>query len=78
MLCITSYSTAAFCRALRVEILRAITPATVRAWWVNLGKETPTSNTHAYQLLKAIYNTAIADKAVTTNPCQIKSAGEAP
>ena len=29
-------------------MLRAITPATVRAWWVGLGKETPTRNTHAY------------------------------
>ena len=24
------------------EMLRAITPATVRAWWVGLGKKTPT------------------------------------
>jgi hypothetical protein len=40
------------------EMLRAVTPATVRAWWVGLGKKTPTSNTHAYQLLRAIFNTA--------------------
>lgn len=60
------------------EILRAITPARVRAWWVGLGKATPTSNTHAYQLLKAIYNTALEDKAATENPCQIKAAGKPP
>lgn len=60
------------------EILRAVTPAKVRAWWVGLGKSTPTSNTHAYQLLKAIYNTAVEDKAATENPCQIKSAGKPP
>lgn len=60
------------------EILRAITPARVRAWWVGLGKVTPTSNTQAYQLLKAIYNTAVEDKAATENPCQIKSAGRPP
>ncbi|UXA20860.1 site-specific integrase [Mycobacterium sp. SMC-4] len=62
------------------EILRAITPARVRAWWVDLGKrlETPTSNTQAYQLLKAIYNTALEDKAATENPCQIKTAGKPP
>ncbi|MCW2513580.1 MAG: site-specific integrase [Mycobacterium sp.] len=60
------------------EILRAVTPARVRAWWVGLGKETPTSNTHAYQLLKAIYNTAVEDKLVTENPCQIKAAGKPP
>lgn len=60
------------------DILRAVTPATVRAWWVGLGKATPTSNTHAYQLLKAIYNTAVSDKAVAENPCQIKAAGKPP
>lgn len=60
------------------EILRAVTPAKVRAWWTGLGKATPTRNTHAYQLLKAIYNTAVEDKAATENPCQIKSAGKPP
>ena len=60
------------------EMLRAITPATVRAWWVGLGKKTPTRNTHAYQLLKTIFNTAVEDKAVTENPCQIKAAGKPP
>jgi integrase len=60
------------------EILRAVTPARVRAWWVGLGKATPTSNTHAYQLLKAIYNTAVEEKAATENPCQIKAAGKPP
>lgn len=60
------------------EILRAVTPAKVRAWWSGLGKTTPTRNTHAYQLLKAIYNTAVDDKAATENPCQIKSAGKPP
>jgi integrase len=60
------------------EILRAVTPAKVRAWWVGLGNKTPTSNTQAYQLLKAIYATAVEDKAATENPCQIKSAGKPP
>lgn len=60
------------------EMLRAVTSAKVRAWWVGLGKETPTSNTHAYQLLKAMYNTAVEDKAATENPRQIKSAGKPP
>ena len=59
-------------------MLRAVTPATVRDWWVGLGKDTPTSNTQAYQLLKTIYNTAVEDKAATENPCQIKSAGKSP
>jgi integrase len=60
------------------EFLRAVTPAMVRAWWVDLGKDTPTRNTHAYQLLKAIFNTAQADKLIAENPCQIKAAGKPP
>jgi hypothetical protein len=60
------------------EILRAVTPAKVRAWGVGLGKKTPTRNTQAYQLLKAIYNTAVEDKVATENPCQIKAAGKPP
>jgi integrase len=60
------------------EMLRTVTPATVRAWWAELGTGTPTSNTQAYQLLKTIYNTAIEDKLVTENPCQIKAAGKPP
>lgn len=62
------------------QMLRAVTPAMVRAWWVGLGKETPTptSNTHAYQLLKSIYATAVEDKAANESPCQIKSAGKPP
>ena len=59
-------------------MLRAITPATVRAWWVGLGKKTPTRNTHAYQLLKTMFNTAVEDKLVLENPCQIKTAGRPP
>jgi integrase len=60
--------------------LRAVTPAMIRAWWVDLGqrKATPARNTHAYQLLSTIFNTALADKAVVENPCQIKSAAKPP
>lgn len=64
--------------ALGDEVLRDVTPARVRTWWVALGNETPTSNTHAYQLLKAIFNTAVGDNAVKENPCQIKAAGRPP
>lgn len=60
------------------EPLRAVTASRVRDWWIGLGKETPTSNTQAYQLLKAIFNTAVEDRAVTENPCQIKTAGRPP
>jgi integrase len=61
--------------ALGDEMVRAVTPETVRGWWVGLGKNTPTRNTHAYQLLRAIFNTAREDKLITENPCQIKTAG---
>jgi hypothetical protein len=53
-------------------MLRAITPTIVRVWWTGLGKATPTRNVHAYQLLKAIFNTAIEDKVVKENPCEVK------
>ena len=60
------------------EFLRAVTPARVRAWWVGLERETPTRNRQAYQLLNPIFNTALEDRLVTENPCQIKSAGKPP
>lgn len=60
------------------EPLRAVTASKVRDWWIGLGKDTPTSNAHAYQLLKAMFNTAVEDRAVTENPCQIKTAGRPP
>jgi integrase len=56
------------------EMLQAVTPAMIRAWWVGLDKETPARNTHAYRVLRTIFNTAIEDKILTENPCQIKSA----
>lgn len=61
-------------------MMRALTPADVRAWWValNAEKKTPTRNTHTYQLLKTIFSTACDDKVVSENPCQIKSAAKPP
>lgn len=61
-------------------MMRAVTPADIRAWWVTLKAEraTPTRNTHAYQLLKTIFNTARDDKVVAENPCQIRSAAKPP
>lgn len=60
------------------EPLRAVNSGTVRAWWASLDKSTATSNRQAYQLLKSIYNTALEDKLIKENPCQIKSAGRPP
>ena len=62
------------------EMMRAVTPADVRAWWVALSaeKKTPTRNAHAYQLLNTIFNAACGDKLIAANPCQIKSAAKPP
>lgn len=58
--------------------MASITPAAVRYWWADLDRNTPTSNTQAYQLLKAICNTALEDRLIGENPCQIRSAGKPP
>ncbi|MGO9927028.1 MAG: tyrosine-type recombinase/integrase [Mycobacterium sp.] len=60
------------------ELLQAVTPAMVRAWWVGLPKDTRARNAHAYRVLNSIFNTAIEDKLIKQNPCQIKSAGKSP
>lgn len=59
--------------------MRDISSQDVRVWWAELSnKETPTRNTHAYQLLKTMFNTALADRVVSENPCQNKVAGRPP
>ncbi|AQT79314.1 site-specific integrase [Mycolicibacterium litorale] len=61
-------------------MMKAVTPADVRAWWValNMEKKTPTRNTHSYQLLKTIFNTARDDRVISDNPCQVKTAAKPP
>jgi hypothetical protein len=51
------------------EMLQAITPAMVRAWWVKL-PETPTRNAMAYRVLTSICATAIEDKLLKENPAK--------
>ena len=62
------------------SVVVEVTPALVRGWWSELGRRlpTPTSNTQAYQLLKAMFSTAVEDKLMLENPCQIKAAGKPP
>lgn len=57
--------------------MTAITPAAVRHWWAGLNQTTPAVNARAYALLKAIFNTAVADEELAANPCRIKSASTA-
>lgn len=54
---------------------------TVRAWWRDReADKTPTTSAHAYNLLKGIFNAAVADEdlAVTLNPCRVERAGKRP
>ncbi|MGV9710727.1 tyrosine-type recombinase/integrase [Gordonia sp. NPDC003424] len=54
---------------------------TVRAWWKDReADDTPTTSAHAYNLLKGIFNAAVADEnlAVTANPCRVEKAGRRP
>ena len=61
------------------ELLADVTPALVRTWWAGLDKDkTPTRSAQSYTVLKIIMNTAVADKLIKENPCQIKSAGKPP
>ncbi|QZE10934.1 tyrosine integrase [Mycobacterium phage Agape74] len=49
-----------------------MTPALVRAWWAGMGKEYPTARRHAYNVLRAVMNTAVEDKLLSENPCRIE------
>lgn len=70
-------------RALRLRIapglgkvpLSMVTPARVRAWYERL-PDTPTLNGKSYDLLKHLFNDAVSDQLITTNPCRIVGAGK--
>ncbi|QBJ00221.1 tyrosine integrase [Mycobacterium phage Pharaoh] len=49
-----------------------MTPALVRAWWAGMGTQYPTARRHAYNVLRAVMNTAVEDKLVSENPCRIE------
>ncbi|MBB2772337.1 UNVERIFIED_ORG: integrase [Mycolicibacterium obuense] len=54
--------------------LRDVTPAAVRRWYATTAVGTPTMRAHAYSLLRAIMQTALADDLVDGNPCRITGA----
>ncbi|GAB3228198.1 tyrosine-type recombinase/integrase [Mycolicibacterium hippocampi] len=54
--------------------LRDITPSAVRRWYATTAVGTPTMRAHAYSLLRAIMQTALADDLVDSNPCRISGA----
>ncbi|UJD20873.1 tyrosine integrase [Mycobacterium phage Zimmer] len=49
-----------------------MTPAVVRAWWAGQGNKYPTARRHAYNVLRAVMNTAVEDKILSENPCRIE------
>ncbi|AQT28433.1 tyrosine-type recombinase/integrase [Mycobacterium phage Pistachio] len=49
-----------------------LTPALVRTWWAGMGKQYPTARRHAYNVLRAVMNTAVEDKLLSENPCRIE------
>lgn len=57
--------------------INMITPTTVRAWFTELGPNTPTRRAHAYQLLRTIMKTAVDEQIITGNPCVIRAGGSA-
>lgn len=52
-----------------------ITTEEVRAWYYELRGRVPATADDAYRLLHAIFATAVTDKKVPDNPCQVKGAG---
>jgi integrase len=55
--------------------IKGITPAMVRAWHAGLGAATgPTARAQSYRLLRAIFNQAVRDGEITSNPCQLRGA----
>jgi integrase len=50
----------------------------LRRWYAGLGTEHTTRNAHAYRLLHSICATAVSDGLLTTQPCQIARAMQAP
>ncbi|WP_349269137.1 Putative prophage phiRv2 integrase [Mycolicibacterium parafortuitum] len=57
--------------------LRDIAPDAVRRWYATTAVGTPTMRAHAYSLLRAIMQTAMADDFVDSNPCRISGASTA-
>jgi integrase len=54
--------------------LALLSPERVRTWHTGMGTSTPRKREHAYQVLHAILNTAVADGRISANPCVIRGA----
>lgn len=56
--------------------LAEITPAAVRDWYADLPADKPTTQAHAYGLMRTILATAFTDELIGANPCRIRGAGQ--
>lgn len=54
-----------------------LTREAVDRWYRRLDSDTPTIRAHSYSLLRAILATAVDDKLLDSNPCQVRGAGTA-
>ena len=54
--------------------LSLLTAEVVRRWYAGLPADTPTRNSHAYQFMHTVLNTAVTDGLITANPCTIRGA----
>ena len=54
----------------------ALAPSRVRSWYQELATQHATTADDAYRLLRAVLNTAKADRQISQNPCQVKGAGQ--
>uniref|UniRef100_UPI003D8F9097 tyrosine-type recombinase/integrase n=1 Tax=Gordonia sp. B7-2 TaxID=3420932 RepID=UPI003D8F9097 len=59
---------------LGAKAVASITPEMVRRWYIGLGTDHPTRNSHAYQLLHAVMATAVTDDLIAANPVHIRGA----
>ena len=51
-----------------------IEPSHVTAWYASLPADRPRARAHAYSLLKAVLNLAVANDLIARNPCRISGA----
>jgi integrase len=56
------------------KTLAQVTPRQVADWHHTLDESRPTLRAHAYGLLKAMFNSAVAEDECTVNPCRVRGA----
>ncbi len=54
--------------------IASITPSRVRTWHATLTKDHPARAAKGYRLLRTILGTAVTDRHLLVNPCQVKGA----